>query len=58
MSSKYVGHDKEPWKFKDLDDQLSTYHKQWQSDQQQKSMSKMAEKSPRRSSEGNRKNNE
>jgi hypothetical protein len=24
--------DKEPWKFKDVDDQLSTYHQQWQSD--------------------------
>jgi hypothetical protein len=44
---------KEPWKFKDLDDQLSTYRQQWQADQQ-----KQAGKSPGRSSEGKRKNNE
>jgi hypothetical protein len=25
---------KEPWKFKDLDDQLNNYRQQWQSDQQ------------------------
>jgi hypothetical protein len=27
---------KEPWKFKDLDDQLNTYSQQWQAYQQQK----------------------
>jgi hypothetical protein len=25
---------KEPWKFRDFNDQLDTYHQQWQSDQQ------------------------
>jgi hypothetical protein len=49
---------KEPWKFKDLNDQLSTYSQQWQADQQQKNMLKMAGESPRISSEGKRKNNE
>jgi hypothetical protein len=47
---------KEPWKFKDLDDQLNTYRQQWQADQQKQIM--MAGKSPGRSSEGRRKNNE
>jgi hypothetical protein len=49
---------KEPCKFKDWDDQLSTYRQQWQSDQQKQILLKMAGKSPRRSSEGKRKNNE
>jgi hypothetical protein len=49
---------KEPWKFKDLDDQLSTYREQWQADQQKQITLKMAENSPGRSSEGKRKNNE
>jgi hypothetical protein len=49
---------KEPWKFKDLDDQLNTYHQQWQADQQKQIMLKMAGKSPGRSSEGKRKHNE
>jgi hypothetical protein len=42
---------KEPWKFKDFDDQLNTYRQQWQADQQKK-MLKMAGKSPVRSREG------
>jgi hypothetical protein len=29
---------KEPWKFKDLDDQLSTYRQHWQADQQKQIM--------------------
>jgi hypothetical protein len=49
---------KEPWKFKYLDDQLNTYRQQWQADQQKQIMLKMAGKSPGRSSEGKRKNNE
>jgi hypothetical protein len=49
---------KEPWKFKDLDDQLSTYSQQWQADQQEQIMLRMAGRSPGRSSEGKRKNNE
>jgi hypothetical protein len=49
---------KEPWKFKDLDDQLNTYRQQWQADQQKQIMLKMAGKSPGISSEGKRKTNE
>jgi hypothetical protein len=43
---------KDPWKFKYLDDQLSTYRQQWQADKQKQIMLKMAGKSPGRSSEG------
>jgi hypothetical protein len=25
---------KEPWKFRDIDDQFNVYHQQWQADQQ------------------------
>jgi hypothetical protein len=39
---------KEPWKFKDLDDQLSTYLQQWQADQKKQIMLKMAGKFPRK----------
>jgi hypothetical protein len=49
---------KEPWKFKDLDDQLSTYHQQWQADQQTQIMLKIPGKPPGISSEGKCKNNE
>jgi hypothetical protein len=49
---------KEPWKFKDVDDQLSNYCQQWQSYQQKHIMLKVAGKSPGISSEGKRKNNE
>jgi hypothetical protein len=37
---------KEPWKFKDVDDQLSTYRQKWQADQQKQIMLKMAGKTP------------
>jgi hypothetical protein len=43
---------KEPWKFKDLDEQLNTYRQQWQDDQQTQIMLKMAGNYPGRSSEG------
>jgi hypothetical protein len=49
---------KEPWKFRDLNDQLATYRQQWQSDQQTQIMIKMAGKLPSKSSNGKRKNNE
>jgi hypothetical protein len=49
---------KEPWKFKDVYDQVSTYRQQWQYDQQKLIMLQMAGKSPGRSSEGKRENNE
>jgi hypothetical protein len=37
---------KEPWRFKDLDDQLNMYHQQWQADQQKQMIAKMAGKMP------------
>jgi hypothetical protein len=33
---------KEPWKFRDLEDQLNVYRQQWQADQQNKSIAQMA----------------
>ena len=47
---------KEPWKFRSLEDQLTTYRQQWQSDQQKQIMMKMAGKAPGKSNEGKRKN--
>jgi hypothetical protein len=35
---------KEPWRFKDLQDQLNMYRQQWQSDQQKQIIAKMAGK--------------
>jgi hypothetical protein len=49
---------KEPWQFKDLDDQLNMYHQQWQADQQKQIIAKMAGKMPGKSNYGKRKNNE
>jgi hypothetical protein len=37
---------KEPWKFKDVNDQLANYLQQWQSDQQKQIMLKMTGKLP------------
>jgi hypothetical protein len=34
----------EPWRFKDLEDQLNMYRRQWQADQQKKIIAKMAGK--------------
>jgi hypothetical protein len=46
---------KEPWRFKDLEDQLNMYLQQWQADQQKQIIAKMAEKIPSKSNEGKRK---
>jgi hypothetical protein len=43
---------KEPWKFKYFNDQLATYRQQWQSDQQNQIMLKMAGKLAGKSSDG------
>jgi hypothetical protein len=43
--------DKEPWQFKALNDQLDTYRQQWQSDQKNQIMIKMAGKLPVKSSQ-------
>jgi hypothetical protein len=45
---------KEPWSFKDWEDQLNMYHHQWQADQQNQIIAKMAGKS----NDGKRKHNE
>jgi hypothetical protein len=37
---------KEPWRFKDLDDQLNMYRQQWQEDQKKRIIAKMAGKMP------------
>jgi hypothetical protein len=43
---------KEPWIFKDLEDQLNMYRQQWQADQQKQIIAKMAGKMPGKSNEG------
>jgi hypothetical protein len=48
---------KEPWRFKDLEDQLNMYHQQWQADQQKQIIAKMAGKMPDKTNEGKRKIN-
>jgi hypothetical protein len=40
--------EKEPWRFKDLDDQLNMHRQQWQADQQKQIIAKMAGKMPRK----------
>jgi hypothetical protein len=46
---------KEPWRLKDLEDQLNMYRKQWQADQQKQIIAKMAGKMPGKTNEGKRK---
>jgi NADH:ubiquinone oxidoreductase subunit len=47
---------KEPWRFKDLEDQLNMCRQQWQADQQKRIITKMAGKMPGKTNEGKRKN--
>jgi hypothetical protein len=49
---------KEPWKFKDLDDQLNLYLQQWQADQQKQIIAQMAGKNPNKSNKEKRKNSD
>jgi hypothetical protein len=49
---------KEPWKFKDLEDQLNMYRQQWQADQLKNIIAQMAGKIPNKSNDGKRKNND
>jgi hypothetical protein len=49
---------KEPWRFKDFEDQLNMYCQQWQADQQKQIIANMAGKIPGKSNDGKRKNNE
>jgi hypothetical protein len=46
---------KEPWRFKDLEDQLNMYRQQWQADQQKQFIAQMAGKMPSKSNDGKRK---
>jgi hypothetical protein len=46
---------KEPWRFKDLEDQLNMYRQQWQADQQKQIIEKMAGKMPCKSNDGKEK---
>jgi hypothetical protein len=45
----------EPWRFKDLEDQLNMYRQKWQVDQQKQIIAKIAGKMPGRKSEGKEK---
>jgi hypothetical protein len=45
---------KEPWRFKDLEDQLNVYRQHWQADQQKQIIAQMAEKNPNKSNKGKR----
>jgi hypothetical protein len=49
---------KEPWRFKDIEDQLNMYEQQWQADQQKQIIAQMAGKMPSKSNDGKRKNND
>jgi hypothetical protein len=49
---------KEPWRFKDLEDQLNMYCQQWQADHQKQIIAKMAGKMPGKTNEGKIKNND
>jgi hypothetical protein len=49
---------KEPCRFKDLEDQLNMYHQQWQEDQHNQIIAKMAGKMPGKTNERKRKNSE
>jgi hypothetical protein len=49
---------KEPWRFKDLDDQLNMYCQQWQAYQQKQIIANMTVKMPGKSNDRKNKNNE
>jgi hypothetical protein len=49
---------KEPWKFRDLDDQLNVYSQQWKVDQQKQIIAQMAGKHPNNSNDGKRKSSD
>jgi hypothetical protein len=58
MDSDFLAFGKEPWRFKDLEDQLNMYRQQWQAGQQKYIIAKMAGKMPSKSNEGKRKSND
>jgi hypothetical protein len=49
---------KEPWKFRDLDDQLNVYRQQWQADQQNQIIAQMDGKHPNKSNDGKKKSSD
>jgi hypothetical protein len=49
---------KEPWRIKDLDDQLNMYRQQWQADQQKQIIAQVAGKMPSKSNDGKIKEND
>jgi hypothetical protein len=49
---------KEPWRFKDLEDQLNRYLQQWQADQQKQIIAQMAGKNPNKFNYVKRKNSD
>jgi hypothetical protein len=49
---------KEPWRFKDLEDQLNMYRQQWQADQQKNIIAQMSGNMPNKSNDGKRKSND
>jgi hypothetical protein len=49
---------KEPWRFKDLEDQFNVCRKQWQADQKKQIIAQIAGKNSNKSNEGKRKNSE
>jgi hypothetical protein len=49
---------KEPWRFKDIEDQLNMYRQQWQADQQKQIIAQMAGNNPTKSNDGKRKNSD
>jgi hypothetical protein len=49
---------KEPWRFKDLEDQLNVYRQQWQADQQKQIIAQMAGKNLHKSNDNKRKNSD
>jgi hypothetical protein len=49
---------KEPWKFRDLEDQLNVYRQQWQAEQQKQIIAQMDGKHPNKSNDGKRHNSD
>jgi hypothetical protein len=51
LTVNFLALGKEPWRFKDLEDQLNMYRQQWQEDQQKHIIAKMAGKMPGKTTE-------
>jgi hypothetical protein len=49
---------KEPWRFKDLEDQLNVCRQQWQADQKKQITAQMAGKNPNKSNDNKQKNSD